>query len=68
MAMLSTVAEMRETVGDNFIKVWSDHDDEFYSEVFRRVSGYALAKVHSQVKLLQDLDNEAECSGVFTTT
>ncbi|KAI9908044.1 hypothetical protein PsorP6_016275 [Peronosclerospora sorghi] len=64
----STVAELRAAVVGNSIKVWSDHDDEFYSEIFRRVSGYALAKVQYQVKLLQDLDNEAECSGVFTTT
>ncbi|KAI9913123.1 hypothetical protein PsorP6_005973 [Peronosclerospora sorghi] len=68
MAILSTVAELRAAIGGNSIKVCSDHDYEFYSEVVRRVSGYALAKVQSQVKLLQDLDNEAECAGVFNTT
>ncbi|KAI9906097.1 hypothetical protein PsorP6_014015 [Peronosclerospora sorghi] len=64
MAMVSTVAELRAAIGGNSIKIWSDHDDEFYSEVVRCVSVYALSKVHRQVKLLQGLDNEAEYSGV----
>ncbi|KAI9913137.1 hypothetical protein PsorP6_006376 [Peronosclerospora sorghi] len=66
--MRNAVGELRADIGSNDFKVWSDHEDGFYSGFIKIVSAYALHEVHRQMELLDDLPLASQCAGVFTTT
>ncbi|KAI9918923.1 hypothetical protein PsorP6_012054 [Peronosclerospora sorghi] len=68
MAIRNAVGELRAAIGSNDFKVWSDHEDGFYSGIVKLVSAYALHEVHRQMELLDDLPLASQCAGVFTTT
>ncbi|KAI9905867.1 hypothetical protein PsorP6_013501 [Peronosclerospora sorghi] len=66
--MRNAVGELKEAIGSNDFKVWSDHEDGVYSVFVKLVSAYALHEVHRQMELLDDLPVASQCAGVFTTT
>ncbi|KAI9912564.1 hypothetical protein PsorP6_006705 [Peronosclerospora sorghi] len=68
MAMRNAVGELRAAIGSNDFKVWSDHEDGFYSGVVKLDSAYALHEVHRQMELLDDLLVASQCAVVFITT